>query len=254
MNQAVDAWERDVTLLAEHIAGRWPAHKAILDELVQIAGEVSRSLPLAIAYRDLGDGLRSPAIDGGSRSIGTHSDPVLGVVEAQVDGKPTGELQAGAARRRITIRLLRNAITTTDDEIRKRNIVGARDEAASALGVLHRLLPAANTVKRLQRVEPGGCVSCRRAGFGGKPFFEPTRSPGGTFCEWCERLTASRRNEWIEAHPGQAVPDDRRFWPPKVAVEWRRDHGHKRITQAQWAAWEAADREARKPRRRKRSA
>lgn len=125
-------------------------------------------------------------------------------------------------------------------------------DLTDALTILHRLLPRATTLRRLEDKGDKGCASCRRiVGPDGKtPWFNDTEKGQRTLCHWCRRITAGRRAEWVKENPGKPVPSDtRRFWPPTGALERYRDTGRVSAGSTQWDAWDRADRPKKKGRK-----
>lgn len=140
----------------------------------------------------------------------------------------------------------------TDLEVR-RLVRDAKAEATRALAALHRLLPRQADITRLHTGGGDtGCASCRRIpGPGGKPgWYNPTEQGERgrrNLCHWCRRIAAARKADWAHTHPGKTPPaDDRRWWPPTGALIAYRDQGHVRAGEAQWRAWDAADKKRRK--------
>lgn len=101
-----------------------------------------------------------------------------------------------------------------------------------------------------------GCQSCRRIrDHRGLPYFSETeeRDSGSVrgLCIWCRRWADAYRSEWAAERPDQPLPSDpRRFWPPLVAIEWRRDNEGKHATPRLWIEWRAAKRAEKKGRKR----
>lgn len=261
----LDTWRAQIHQMTATLRDRHPQHSLTLDDIDQAADSIAHHRPLAARYNDPGDGLRSPSLEGGSRSGGPHADPTLAAVIAASltfdpdSSRPADVLRRVDAQRGNATLWLRRAIRTADDaeNLRRRRIREARAQLDGARSALHQLLPPPSPpgAKPSRNGDPG-CASCRRARnvTDTGAYYVPTRVGewGRTnLCHWCEKRMGAARTEWVAAHPGQEVPGDRRFWPPLKAIEWRRDNGQRRIPADDWAAWEAEEKKARKAKTKK---
>lgn len=186
----ITAWHQRITTLANHLEHHHPEHAPTLGDIRHLADQVRLAHPRAIAMNDLGDGLRSPNLDPGSPSLGSHADPVatIAITAATRDSDPLSRQRRSEAARSLATTCLASALTTTDPDRRRRLLLGARHELATALGHLHRNLPPPGAIRRIHLADQGdpGCTSCRRAGT-----YQPTRK-GSQLCDWCYR--------WRNAH------------------------------------------------------
>lgn len=137
------------------------------------------------------------------------------------------------------------------------HITEAIRAAQRAITALDRFQPTHKAPEAEVGADPG-CQSCRRIkNSRGAPLHSETekRDDGlRPLCRWCRRWADAYRQEWVELHLNQPVPTDpQRFWPPRCAVEWRRDNEGKNATPSLWIEWRAAKTAEKKKGRKKAS-
>lgn len=82
---SLSSWQATMTTLAANIAARSPDQEKRCDEIADKARQIAELWPLVSSCTDQGDGLRSPNLQGGSRSKGGHADIPGMVATARAD-------------------------------------------------------------------------------------------------------------------------------------------------------------------------